>query len=71
MTTPDGPAALLPPLASSGAGEWTARRDADIRAVLADPRFTVPPPGPGGPPGTVSWLRASVSRFASGDEHRG
>ena len=70
MTTPDGPAALLPPLASSGPGEWTARRDADIRAVLADPRFTVSPPGPGGPPGTVSWLRASVSRFANGAEHR-
>jgi cytochrome P450 len=71
MTSPDGAAALLPPLASSGAGEWTARRDADIRAVLADPRFTVAPPGPGGPPGTVSWLRASVSRFANGAEHRG
>ena len=70
MASPDGPAALLPPLASSGAGEWTARRDADIRAVLADPRFTVPPPGPGGPPGTVSWLRASVSRFANSAEHR-
>jgi cytochrome P450 len=71
MTTPDGPAVLPPPLASSGAGEWTASRDADIRAVLADPRFTVPPPGPGGPPGTVSWLRAAVSRFANGAEHRG
>jgi cytochrome P450 len=71
MTTPDGRTGLLPPLASSGAGEWTARRDADIRAVLADPRFTVPAPGPGGPPGTVSWLRASVSRFANGAAHRG
>jgi cytochrome P450 len=65
-----GPAGLLPPLASSGAGEWTARRDADIRAVLADPRLTVPPAGPGGPPGTVSWLRTAVSRFANGAEHR-
>jgi cytochrome P450 len=37
--------------------------------VLADPRFTVAPPGPGGPPGTVAWLRASVSRFAEGPEH--
>jgi cytochrome P450 len=70
MTTAERPAAL-PPLAPSGPGEWTARRDADIRAVLADPRLTVPPPGPGGPPGTVSWLRASVSRFANGAEHRG
>jgi cytochrome P450 len=59
-----------PPLAASGAGAWTARRDAGIRAVLADPRFTVPPPGPGGPPGTVSWLRAAGARFASGPEHR-
>jgi cytochrome P450 len=70
MTTAERPAAL-PPLAPSGPGEWTARRDADIRAVLADPRLTVGPPGPAGPPGTVSWLRASVSRFANGAEHRG
>ena len=70
MTTAERPAAL-PPLAPSGPGEWTARRDADIRAVLADRRLTVPPPGPGGPPGTVAWLRASVSRFANGAEHRG
>ena len=71
MTTPDGPAALPRRSARPVRGEWTARREADIRAVLADPRFTVQPPGPGGPPGTVSWLRASVSRFASGAEHRG
>jgi cytochrome P450 len=55
--------------AGPGQGEWTVRRDADIRAVLADPRFTVAPPGPGGPPGTVAWLRASVSRFATGAQH--
>ena len=62
-----GPAALT---GRPGPGEWTLGREADIRAVLADARFTVLPPGPGGPPGTVAWLRASVSRFAGGARHR-
>jgi cytochrome P450 len=61
---------VLPPLTRNGAGEWRACRDADIRAVLADPRFAVPEAGPGGPEGTVTWLRASVSRFANGAEHQ-
>jgi cytochrome P450 len=64
-----GTRALAGLAAGPGPGEWTVRRDADIRAVLADPRFTVLPPGPGGPPGTVAWLRASVSRFATGAQH--
>ena len=52
------------------AREWTARRYADVQAVLADSRFEVAGAGPGGPPGTLPWLRASVSRFANGGEHR-
>jgi cytochrome P450 len=77
MTAAPGPPPAVPPgppgdpvLTASGAGEWAARGDAGIRAVLADPRFTVLPPGPAGPPGTVAWLRSSASRFASGPEHR-
>jgi len=59
-----------PPVARSGAREWTARRYADVLAVLADSRFEVPAVAPAGPAGTLSWLRASVSRFANGAEHR-
>jgi cytochrome P450 len=60
----------VPAFTRSGpAGEWIARRYADVRAVLADGRFEVPTAGPAGPPGTVAWLRASVSRFANGPEH--
>jgi cytochrome P450 len=44
-------------------------RHADVRAVLADPRFVPPPPPPGGPAGTVAWLRASVARFSAGPAH--
>lgn len=36
---------------------------------LTDPAFTVPPPGPSGPIGTMPWLRATVSRFAEGETH--
>jgi cytochrome P450 len=67
MTTHEGAAARLAP---AGPGEWVASRDADIRAVLSDPGFRVPEAGPPGPAGTVSWLRASVSRFANGPEHQ-
>jgi cytochrome P450 len=59
-----------PPVARSGAREWTARRYADVLAVLADSRFEVPAAAPAGPAGTLSWLRASVPRFANGAEHR-
>jgi hypothetical protein len=37
--------------------------------VLDDPAYTVPPPPPAGPVGTLSWLRATVSRFAAGPDH--
>ena len=37
--------------------------------VLDDPAYTVPPPPPAGPVGSLSWLRATVSRFAAGPDH--
>src|SRR5262245_60609899 len=37
--------------------------------VLSDPAYTVPPPGPPGPIGTMTWLRATVCRFAEGATH--
>jgi cytochrome P450 len=37
--------------------------------LLADPAYTVPPPGASGPVGTMPWLRATVSRFATGETH--
>jgi cytochrome P450 len=69
MTAEDQPGTPAP-LARSGAGTWTVSRAADVRAVLSDKRLEVPEADPGGPVGTVSWLRASVSRFANGPEHQ-
>ncbi|WP_051762868.1 cytochrome P450 [Microbispora rosea] len=44
-------------------------RHADVRAVLADPRFLVPA-APAAQPGTgMAWLRGAVSRFSNGAEH--
>lgn len=37
--------------------------------LLEDPAYTVPPPPPAGPVGTLSWLRATVSRFSAGPDH--
>lgn len=37
--------------------------------LLQNPAYTVPPPPPAGPVGTLSWLRATVSRFAAGPDH--
>src|SRR3954468_4488796 len=31
--------------------------------------YPVPAPGPPGPFGTITWLRATVSRFANGETH--
>lgn len=42
----------------------------DVRTVLADPAFTVPPPPEAGAPGGIAWLRASVARFSTGAPHR-
>ncbi len=44
-------------------------RYADVSAVLADLRFVVPAPPPGWRPATVGWLRATVSRFSTGETH--
>ncbi len=59
-----------PAMARSGPGEWVACRYADVRAILADSRFEVAEADPAGPVGTIAWLRASVSRFVNGAEHR-
>ncbi|TQS16164.1 cytochrome P450 [Microbispora hainanensis] len=46
-------------------------RHADVRAVLADPRFLVPA-APAAQPGSgMAWLRGAVSRFSNGAEHAG
>jgi hypothetical protein len=44
-------------------------RTEDVAAILSDPAYTVPPAPPAGPVGTLSWLRATVCRFAEGDTH--
>jgi cytochrome P450 len=41
----------------------------DVRAVLADPLFVVPPVPNGGPPGGIVWLRSTVSRFSAQGDH--
>ncbi|MBT2508229.1 hypothetical protein J7I98_20525 [Streptomyces sp. ISL-98] len=43
----------------------------DVRAVLCDPRFIVPPaPADGAAPlGTMRWLRRTVPRFSNGAVH--
>lgn len=38
--------------------------------MLADGRFEVPAAAAPGPPGTIAWLRARVSRFVNGPDHR-
>jgi hypothetical protein len=40
-----------------------------MAAILSDPAYVVPPPPPAGPVGTLSWLRATVSRFSAGADH--
>jgi cytochrome P450 len=57
-----------PPLDEPGVG-WVVRRHADVRSVLEDPRYVVPPAEPAGPVGSLAWLRASVARFCNGPEH--
>jgi cytochrome P450 len=61
----------LPPVDRSGpAGEWVARRYADVTAILADDRFEVAQAPAAMQTGTIAWLRASVSRFTNGEEHQ-
>jgi len=67
VDTPPCPAAF----ARSAPGQpWIATAYSDVRAVLADDRFEVPQAEPCEDVGTISWLRASVSRFANGAEHQ-
>ncbi|MGK5674535.1 cytochrome P450, partial [Micromonospora sp. URMC 106] len=47
---------------------WTVTRHADVRAVLADASCQVPV-APAGAPGTLAWLRGSVSRFSHPRRH--
>jgi cytochrome P450 len=55
---------------SAQTGEWIASRYADVQTVLADRRLGVPAAADTGAAiGTISWLRASVSRFTNGSEH--
>lgn len=42
---------------------------ADVRAILADPAYTVPLAPPAGEAGTLAWLRAQVARFCEGEAH--
>ncbi|MFG2107435.1 cytochrome P450 [Micromonospora chersina] len=51
-------------------GGWLVTRHADVVAVLTDPRYVVPVAS-GGPPGTLAWLRGTVSRFSAPDRHPG
>ncbi|MFE9693578.1 cytochrome P450 [Micromonospora sp. NPDC005806] len=47
---------------------WVVTRHADVLAVLTDDRCVVPV-APDGPPGTLAWLRGTVSRFSAPDPH--
>src|SRR5262249_45833485 len=47
----------------------TFTRYSDVLAVLSDPAFDVPPVAPAGDTVDVGWLRATVSRFATGADH--
>ena len=60
------PTGTAPGTAPGAAHEFSSYPD--VRAALADPRL-VPPPAETGPPGTTDWLRATVSRFATGPAH--
>ncbi|MDO3705349.1 cytochrome P450 [Micromonospora sp. C28SCA-DRY-2] len=61
-TPPCGPPVLDP------ATGWTVTRHADVRAALLDPACHVPVARPG-PPGTLAWLRGTVSRFSPPATH--
>ncbi|WP_406045419.1 cytochrome P450 [Micromonospora sp. NBC_00898] len=59
--------AVCGPPVPDAEGGWSVTRHADVTAVLTHPDCVVPA-APGGPPGTLAWLRGAVSRF-SGPEH--
>jgi cytochrome P450 len=47
----------------------TFTRHAEVRAVLADPRFAVPPVPAGDGATGIAWLRSQVARFSTGPVH--
>ncbi|RZU76433.1 cytochrome P450 [Micromonospora kangleipakensis] len=49
-------------------GGWSVTLHADVTAVLTHPDCVVPT-APGGPPGTLAWLRGAVSRFSDREHH--
>jgi cytochrome P450 len=57
------------PAAGRPAAPPTVTDPGRVREVLADPRYTVPDPGRGAPPGTMRWLRQHVARFSNGADH--
>jgi cytochrome P450 len=61
-----GPAKFSEPAVGEG---WVASRYEDVQKVLADDHFEVLAVLDTGAVGTISWLRASVSRFVNGAEH--
>ncbi|WP_319461754.1 cytochrome P450, partial [Micromonospora sp. RTP1Z1] len=63
---PDTPA-CGPPVLDAG-GAWSVTRHADVTAVLTRPDCVVPA-APDGPPGTLAWLRGTVSRFSAPERH--
>ncbi|SBT39922.1 cytochrome P450 [Micromonospora auratinigra] len=67
IPAPPGTPPCGPPVPDPDHG-WVLTRHADVLAALTEPRCTVPV-APGGPPGTLAWLRATVSRFSAPDRH--
>ncbi|MGN9778331.1 cytochrome P450 [Micromonospora sp. H33] len=62
-----GTPACGPPTFAPDTG-WVVTRHGDVCAVLADPAFQVPV-ADAGAPGTLAWLRSTVSRFSAADRH--
>jgi cytochrome P450 len=54
---------------SKDLGPAVVTNPAQVRAILADPGYTVPDPGCGAPPRTMHWLRQNVARFSNGADH--
>ncbi|WP_446215416.1 cytochrome P450 [Micromonospora sp. IBHARD004] len=63
---PDTPA-CGPPVPDVEGG-WSVTRHADVTAMLTHPDCVVPT-APGGPLGTLAWLRGAVSRFSDPERH--
>ncbi|WP_233578292.1 cytochrome P450 [Micromonospora sp. BL4] len=63
-----GVPACGPPTFEIGSGGWWVTRHADVRTALTDPAFRVPAVDTGAP-GTLAWLRGTVSRFSPPERH--